>query len=238
LESIVTVIGHAEEPLLPRRAQPSPAIIEAIGLSKEYGHVVALADVELAVGSGEIYGLLGPNGAGKTTTLALLLGLLRPSAGRARIQGLDVVAQPVLTKRRVGYLPEQSTTVWAPLRRGEPRVLRRPRRAAADALGTAGTARRCRALRWHRGRSGLDVLPGDAAAVPTSQNSRLRHAPDSYTPSWRLGPAPLEPPVESADGDAVAPLRDRALTGRLPDRLDAEPVELPPRSPGADQTWT
>jgi ABC-type transport system involved in cytochrome c biogenesis ATPase subunit len=107
LESIVTVIGHAEEPLLPRRAQPSPAIIEAIGLSKEYGHVVALADVELAVGSGEIYGLLGPNGAGKTTTLALLLGLLRPSVGRACIQGLDVVAQPVETKRRVGYLPEQ-----------------------------------------------------------------------------------------------------------------------------------
>ena len=70
------------------------------------------------------------------------------------------------------------------------------------------------------------------SAAPTSQNSRLRHAPDRYTPSWRLGPAPLEPPVESADGDAVAPPRDRALTGRLPDRLDAEPVELPPRSPG------
>ena len=82
------------------------------------------------------------------------------------------------------------------------------------------------------GRGSPWSLWGDPSAVPTSQNSRLRHAPDRYTPSWRLCPAPLEPPVESADGDAVAPPRDRALTGRLPDRLDAEPVELPPRSPG------
>jgi ABC-type multidrug transport system ATPase subunit len=55
--------------------------VEAVRLSKRYGEVIALADLDLAIHAGEIYSLLGPNGAGKTTTLSLLLGLLRPSGG-------------------------------------------------------------------------------------------------------------------------------------------------------------
>jgi ABC-2 type transport system ATP-binding protein len=85
----------------------SAASVEAVGLSKRYGDVDALTSVDLAIGPGEVYGLLGPNGAGKTTLLALFLGLVRPSAGSARIRGLDVVAHPIETKRRAGYLPEQ-----------------------------------------------------------------------------------------------------------------------------------
>lgn len=88
-------------------AERPPAIVEAVGLAKRYGNAIALADLDLTIRPGEIYGLLGPNGAGKTTTLGLLLGLVRPSAGQVRIEGLDVVQHPMETKRRIGYLPEQ-----------------------------------------------------------------------------------------------------------------------------------
>lgn len=94
-------------PLFAGGAAAYPPAVEAIGLSKRYQDAVALADLDLAIFSGEIYALLGPNGAGKTTTLSLLLGLLRPSGGRARIQGLDVTRHPIESKRSVGYLPEQ-----------------------------------------------------------------------------------------------------------------------------------
>jgi ABC-2 type transport system ATP-binding protein len=58
--------------------------VETIGLTKRYGHIVAVRDLALRVESGEVYGFLGPNGAGKTTTLRMLLGLVRPSAGEIR----------------------------------------------------------------------------------------------------------------------------------------------------------
>jgi ABC-2 type transport system ATP-binding protein len=66
----------------------SPAI-RTEGLSKRYGHTIALADLDLEIARGEVVGYLGPNGAGKTTTIRLLLGLARPTAGRAEIFGLD-----------------------------------------------------------------------------------------------------------------------------------------------------
>src|SRR2546425_10756835 len=63
--------------------------VSARGLVKRYGDVVALAGVDLTVGRGDVYGFLGPNGAGKTTALRILLGLIRPSAGTARLFGSD-----------------------------------------------------------------------------------------------------------------------------------------------------
>jgi ABC-2 type transport system ATP-binding protein len=63
--------------------------LEARGLRKRYGHVVAVDDVDLSVRAGDIYGFLGPNGAGKTTAMRILLGLLRPDAGAARLFGRD-----------------------------------------------------------------------------------------------------------------------------------------------------
>jgi ABC-2 type transport system ATP-binding protein len=78
--------------------------IRTQGLTKRYGETVALDALDLAVGEGEAFGYLGPNGAGKTTTIRLLLGLHRPSAGRAELFGLDAWADPVAAHRRVAYV--------------------------------------------------------------------------------------------------------------------------------------
>jgi ABC-2 type transport system ATP-binding protein len=74
------------------------------GLTKRYGETLALDRLDLEVTPGEVYGYLGPNGAGKTTTIRLLLGLHRPTAGRAELLGLDVWADPVSAHRRLAYV--------------------------------------------------------------------------------------------------------------------------------------
>jgi ABC-2 type transport system ATP-binding protein len=79
-------------------------VIETFGLSKRYGPVQALNDLNLAVRPGDIFGFLGPNGAGKTTTIRLLLDLIRPTRGHARVLGLDTRSQSLEMRRRVGYM--------------------------------------------------------------------------------------------------------------------------------------
>jgi len=85
----------------------SDLVVEAKGLTKRYGNVVAVDSLDLEVHRGEVFGLLGPNGAGKTTTILMLLGLTEPTAGTVRVLGLDPVLQPLSVKARVGYMPEQ-----------------------------------------------------------------------------------------------------------------------------------
>jgi ABC-2 type transport system ATP-binding protein len=80
-------------------------IVETHSLSKRYGRLAALDDCSLGVERGEILGLLGPNGAGKTTLLRLLLGYLKPTAGRASVDGLDCYRESVEVHRRLSYLP-------------------------------------------------------------------------------------------------------------------------------------
>lgn len=75
------------------------------GLTKSYGKARGIVEVDLEVRRGEVFGFLGPNGAGKTTTIRTLLDLIRPTAGTARVLGLDSVANSVEIRRRVGYLP-------------------------------------------------------------------------------------------------------------------------------------
>jgi len=83
----------------------APAI-ETAGLSKTYrGGVEALVGLALRVERGEVFGFLGPNGAGKSTTIRLLLDLIRPTAGSARVLGLDVRRDGVEARRHVGYVP-------------------------------------------------------------------------------------------------------------------------------------
>ena len=72
------------------------------GLTKRFGERTAVDDLNLQVRPGEIFGFLGPNGAGKTTTIGMLLGLVRPTAGRAVVLGYDVQQQPVVDARLVG----------------------------------------------------------------------------------------------------------------------------------------
>jgi ABC-2 type transport system ATP-binding protein len=85
--------------------EPAP-IIELRGLTKRFGDFAAVESLDLDVAHGELFALLGPNGAGKTTTMRLLMGILKPSGGTARIDNLDCFADRVEVKRRVGFLPD------------------------------------------------------------------------------------------------------------------------------------
>jgi drug efflux transport system ATP-binding protein len=81
--------------------------IEVEGISRDFGKVRALDRVSLRVRRGEIYGLLGPNGSGKSTLIRILCGLLAPTEGRARVDGLDVVQQGEAVRQRIGYVPQR-----------------------------------------------------------------------------------------------------------------------------------
>ena len=81
--------------------------VEIESLVKSFGDLVAVNDVSLEVREGEIYALLGPNGAGKTTTIKMLMGLLDPDSGRAKVFDVDSKENPVEVKNLVGYVPEE-----------------------------------------------------------------------------------------------------------------------------------
>jgi ABC-2 type transport system ATP-binding protein len=86
-----------------------PPVIQAQQLTKRFGDVTAVNQVSLAVGEGALFGLLGPNGSGKTTMIRMLTGQIRPTSGSARVLGMDVVAEPIAVRARVGIIPEQET---------------------------------------------------------------------------------------------------------------------------------
>ena len=81
-------------------------VIEAEGLTKKYGHQIAVNQLDLQIREGEVFGFLGPNGAGKTTTLLMFLGLTEPTSGKVRVIGFDPTRDPFHVKEKVGYLPE------------------------------------------------------------------------------------------------------------------------------------
>jgi ABC-2 type transport system ATP-binding protein len=81
-------------------------VIELIHLAKKFGDLVAVNDVTLTIPRGEFFAMLGPNAAGKTTTLKILAGLMRPTAGCARVCGFDVQAEPLEARRRLAYVPD------------------------------------------------------------------------------------------------------------------------------------
>src|SRR5581483_8464216 len=92
------------QPLPPLAGETMTAPIMTEQLTKRYGGTVALDHVDLTVEQGQVFGYLGPNGAGKTTTIRLLLGLHRPSGGRAELFGIDAWREPVRAHRRVAYV--------------------------------------------------------------------------------------------------------------------------------------
>src|ERR1700745_4280388 len=106
--------------------------VSARGLVKRYGDVVALAGVDLTVERGDVYGFLGPNGAGKTTALRILLGLIRPSAGEARLFGRDPQRE----------LPRALDGVGGFVETPAPRLGRVPQLRAKPARAARGDGRR------------------------------------------------------------------------------------------------
>jgi len=80
--------------------------IETNGLTKRFGDVVAVEDLDLTIEEGEIFGFLGPNGAGKSTTINMLLDFIRPTEGSAEVFGMDAQRQPEAIRERIGVLPE------------------------------------------------------------------------------------------------------------------------------------
>ena len=82
-------------------------MIRLENIEKRYGTFQALHPLNLHVRKGEVFGFLGPNGAGKTTTIRMLAGVLVPTAGRVSINGIDLVENPIESKRHVGYIPDR-----------------------------------------------------------------------------------------------------------------------------------
>jgi ABC-2 type transport system ATP-binding protein len=85
---------------------PTPPAIETAALTRRFGTLVAVDELDLSVETGSIFGLLGPNGAGKSTTIKMLTTLLKPSSGTARVAGHDVCRQAAWVRRAIGYVPQ------------------------------------------------------------------------------------------------------------------------------------
>lgn len=83
------------------------ATVEMRHLTRRFGSIVAVRDLNLRIAQGEVFGLLGPNGSGKTTTIRMLCGLLAPSEGTAIVAGVDVREAPDLIKERIGYMSQR-----------------------------------------------------------------------------------------------------------------------------------
>jgi len=83
-------------------------VIDITDLSKSYGKISAIEHIDLAIEEGEIFGFIGPNGAGKSTTIRILMNLIFPSGGNARILGMDVIRKTREIKRRTGYIPSDA----------------------------------------------------------------------------------------------------------------------------------
>jgi ABC-2 type transport system ATP-binding protein len=86
----------------------SSPVIEITDLSKHYGKSRGIDHISLEIGEGEVFGFIGPNGAGKSTTIRLLLNLIFPSGGSARIMGMDVVRETKRIKQLIGYIPSDA----------------------------------------------------------------------------------------------------------------------------------
>ena len=106
---IVRNAAAPEKPAEQRVGHPAalrtPLAVETVGLRKEYGRRVAVANLSLAVPEGEVFGFLGPNGAGKSTTVKMLVGLVRPSSGEGRLFGKPL--GDTGARGHLGFLPEQ-----------------------------------------------------------------------------------------------------------------------------------
>lgn len=82
-------------------------MIRTVNLTKRFGHLIAVDNLNLDIPAGEIFGFLGPNGAGKTTTIRILTGLLKPTSGQALVGGYDIQKEPERAKKIIGLVPDR-----------------------------------------------------------------------------------------------------------------------------------
>jgi ABC-2 type transport system ATP-binding protein len=140
---------------MPGADDPAPPALAAEALTRRFGERVAVDHVDFAVPHGEIFGLLGPNGAGKSTTVRMLTGYLSPTAGRARVEGVDVAVEPSRARRRIGVVPEEAN-VYADLSVRHNVLLM----AELHGVSRAERERRCSELLAIFGLDGRDVQTG------------------------------------------------------------------------------
>jgi ABC-2 type transport system ATP-binding protein len=107
-------VSTAAAPRTDRGANESGVAIEAHGLTKKFGDVVAVDNAELSIPRGKIYGFLGPNGSGKSTTIRMLCGLIRPTSGTIRVLDFDIPRQAESLRTRIGYMT-QRFSLWEDL---------------------------------------------------------------------------------------------------------------------------
>lgn len=133
-------------------------IVAVENLSKHYGSVVALQNASLTARAGEVVGILGPNGAGKTTLMRIITGILKPTSGRVRVNGLDIAQNGLETRRSIGFVsgdtqlyprlsPRENLTYFGRLYQLDPATLRQRVDNLVDEFGmTAFAARPCQTL--------------------------------------------------------------------------------------------
>lgn len=95
------------EPVEVEPEKPREIALRLTGLVKRFGDKTAVAGIDLEIEAGSFFGIVGPNGAGKTTTLSMVTGLLKPDAGTVTVNDVDVWADPVAAKRKLGVLPDR-----------------------------------------------------------------------------------------------------------------------------------
>ena len=105
------ILDPSLEALAHTQSLPGAPAIEALDLHRSFGDIEAVAGVSFEVAAGETFGFLGPNGAGKSTTISMLCTLLRPTSGRGRVAGFDVVDEQTEVRRRIGLKCLGGTTV-------------------------------------------------------------------------------------------------------------------------------
>jgi ABC-type multidrug transport system ATPase subunit len=112
-DAFVDLLGGSAKDASPLSGTPhqpgrdAAPVVQADGLTKRFGNFTAADQISFRIGRGEIFGLLGPNGAGKSTTFKMMCGLLRPTAGRARVAGLDLYEAAGAARARVGYMAQK-----------------------------------------------------------------------------------------------------------------------------------
>jgi ABC-2 type transport system ATP-binding protein len=194
------------------------AVIDIRGLHKHFGHVRALAGLDLAVEDGEIHGFLGPNGAGKTTTIRVLLGTLHATSGHVSLLGRDPWADAVDLHREIAYIPGD-VTLWPSLTGGEIIDLLARMRGGIDEARRAELIQR------------FDFDPTKKARTYSKGNRQKVSLISALSSRARLllldePSSGLDPLMENVFRECVTEARDRGVTVLLSSHILAETEAL------------